>query len=243
MSQVPQHLLPPYYQVKQYVRSNVENGLWTPGQLVPSETELVKLFGLARGTVRRALKELVAEGIIIQKQGRGTFVAQPKVTQGFTRLSGFSADMRRMGRSPEARVLEVQMVSAAPKIANALRLAEGDRVVQLKRLRLADGEPMNLETVSLPPRLFPNLLEEDLSGQSLYALITEKYKIPIIKTTEYVESIVLDAAQAKLLGVAPKSPAIRLERITETHGGMPIEHCLTIARGDRTRLIVETGPK
>jgi GntR family transcriptional regulator len=139
-----------------------------PDQLLPSEADLAAYYGVHRLTVRRAIVELVREGLLRRQRGVGTFVAAPKLTQTLARASGFSERVRAAGRRPSSRVLSFEVASAAGAVAQRLGVAPGAPVYTLVRLRYADDEPVMLETAWLPVERFPGLDGFDFTAVSLW---------------------------------------------------------------------------
>jgi GntR family transcriptional regulator len=133
------------------------------GEVMPPERHLSADLGVARMTLRRAMDDLVAEGYLSRQQGRGTFVAKPKISQPLT-MTSFSEDMRRRGMQPDSRTLSITVTAAGARIGRRLGTSPGEQILKVSRLRLADGEPMAIETLHVPARLVPGLTGEDLEG-------------------------------------------------------------------------------
>ena len=136
---------PMYFRIQQSILEQIQRGLLKPGQQVPTETELAQQYQVSRITAKRALDELVRQGRAFRQQGRGTYVAQTRIrdTSGF---GSFSADMRARGHIPGARVLTFTQVEPDAEVLERLKLAPGDEIYLLKRLRLVDAEPVAVET-------------------------------------------------------------------------------------------------
>src|SRR5690242_10763453 len=120
--------LPRYYQLKEILHAKIRAGQWQPGVLIPSERELCEQYGLSRMTVRQGITELVREGLLYRVQGKGTFVARPRITQQLMVLTGFSQDMIARGCVPGAQVLDQRMVPASQEVAERLRVREGQPI-------------------------------------------------------------------------------------------------------------------
>ena len=127
--------LPLHQQLKAAIEDRILSGEWLPGTQVPSERELCEQYHISRITVRQALAALVMEGRLVRTQGRGTFVASPRIEQQLTQLTGFTQDMQARGKRPSAQVLEAGSISALPNVACALKIKVGENVIRLKRLR------------------------------------------------------------------------------------------------------------
>src|SRR5262249_48206250 len=157
------------------------------------------------------------------EQGRGTFVAEPKMAQGPREMTSFTDEMRGRGLHPTSKVLNQDVIEAEADIAEKLRLAEGAQVMRLKRLRLADGEPMGIQTAYLPLALAPHLADEDFTDASLYEALERKYGLWPARAQETYVAALLDRADAKLLKVAAGSPALSAERVSYLSSGQPLE--------------------
>src|SRR4051794_13946524 len=167
--------IPRYYQLKEIIRQKVTAGQWGPGLPIPSERELCEQYGISRMTARQSITELVNEGYLYREQGKGTFVAQPKITQQLSQLTGFTEDMEARAKHPAAQVLNQQMVPADADLAAILQVKPGQLLFQVQRLRLANGEPLAIETSLISFFGCEHLMEEDLVHNSLYNLLEKKY--------------------------------------------------------------------
>jgi len=203
-----------YAQVKQIVEERLASGEWQLGTRIPTETELCQQFHVSRITVRQALAELVKEGRLTRLAGRGTFIIQPRIELPMTKLTGFSQEMSARGRRPGSRVLQFAAIAAPAAIAGKLKVAPGEEMVILKRLRLADGEPVAIETVYLISRLCPDILSVQFENQSLYQILSEKYGICPTRAEQEMESILCPEAIARLLQLKRNSPVLHIFRTT-----------------------------
>ena len=231
--------LPLHQQLKAAIEERILSGEWLPGTQLPSERELCEQYDISRITVRQALTALVMEGRLIRTQGRGTFVASPRIAQQLTQLTGFTQDMRARGKRPSARVLEAGNVSALPAVARALKIEAGESVILLKRLRLADGEPVAIETAYLLEGRCQGLLKEKLATQSLYDILTKKYNLKPVRATQQMEAIPCPLAEAKLLGTRRGAPVLHIHRTTYDREGRPFELVESFYRGDRYTFYAE----
>lgn len=231
--------IPLYYQLEAHIEEQIDAGKWKAGDQVPSEAELGEQFQISRTTVRQALGDLVNRGRLTRIQGKGTFVAQPRIQQGLTHLTGFTQDMQHRGQKPSARILQFEVVSALPQVAKHLKISSGELVILLKRLRLADDEPMALETSYISYQLCSSILQEDLSGASLYQLLRQKLGIFPLRARQQMEAIGCPAAEAKLLSVVKGSPVLHIWRTTFDQNERPFEWVESIYRGDRYVFSVE----
>lgn len=227
-----------YQQVKETLLAEIDAGRLQASDRVPSERELSDQYGMSRMTVRHALTQLVSEGVLYRQQGKGTFVARPKIRQKLIGLTSFTEDMASRGMLPGARVLTVQLVTAPYMARHALGLPENAKVIRVERLRLADGEPMALEVVHLPER-FSAVMHQSLEDASLYTLLEQQFGVRVLSATQSIEPALADAALARVLKVREAALLLLLERITFDERGEPVEFVSSHYRADRYRFIVE----
>jgi GntR family transcriptional regulator len=226
--------LPKYYQVKKQLLDLTS--AMAPGSPVPPERELARLYETSRTTVRQALAELVVEGRLLRMQGKGTFVAKPKVAQ-VLELASYTEGMRQHGLHPQTRILDVGYVTADDHLAGLLGIRTGGRVLRLHRLRLADGEPMSIDTSHLPARRFPGLRKQLERHASLYETLRTDYGIHLAEAEETIETVLADPHGAQLLEVDPGIPLLLLSRHAIDTTGQPVEWAQSWYRGDRYKFV------
>jgi GntR family transcriptional regulator len=212
------------------------------GEAIPSERRLSTDLGVSRLTVRAALDDLVREGYLVRRHGSGTFVSQPKIAQQLT-LTSFSEDMRRRGMVPGSRTIDLREVHAGAQLGWALNISPDARVILIRRLRLADGTSMAIETLHVPAALVPGLTAEDFENSSFYDLLSQRYGIVIGSGIQSIEPTVTNEEESALLGVPLHSPAFLFERTTQTPDGRTVEFVHSVYRGDRYRLVAELTPR
>lgn len=206
------------------------------GGRLPPERELSERFSVARETLRRCLRELEQDGLLERKQGAGTFVSgQPVVKQ--LQLMSFSEDMRERGLTPSSEVLSLRELGANAQLAQKLKLTPGAPLLELRRLRFADDEPMALETVYLVKSRVPAFEPERLKTGSLYELL-QGAGIVIRSAVQQVQATVLSEDEADLLEVPPFSPSLLVERLVLSQQGEIVEFARTLYRADRYRFEV-----
>jgi GntR family transcriptional regulator len=212
-----------------------------PGTLLPSERSIAQRFHVARMTVRQAINELAARGLVRRAMGTGTFVAEPRVSHSTT-AGSFSDDMRQRGLTPGARVISVREQPATVLVAERLRIAEGDPVVTLNRLRSADGVPMAVEQTRLPGARFPGLAALVTDDVSLYGVLADRWAVQVRTATHRVSAIVLGETDAALLDVPTGLPSFLIERTAYDEAGLVIEWGRSRYRGDRYDVVFDTTP-
>lgn len=219
------------------IEARIAAGL-APGDRIPPERELCRELGVSRATVRGALAELADRGLVTRQQGRGTFVARPRVQQDLARFFSLGEALRARGQALVSRVLSVGLVEAAGSLVDDLAVATGDPLVRLRRLRSVDRQPLTLEETHLPAQLFPGLERRDFERRSLYDVLAEDYGCVVVTAEETLEPVILAAAEAALLGVPRRSPALLVRRVTTDREGRRTEHAQALLRGDRARLLL-----
>jgi GntR family transcriptional regulator len=231
--------IPLYYQLKLTLMKAIESGELQTGQQLPNELQLAEQYGISKITVRQALQGLAEIGYIRREHGRGTFVCKLKVDQGPRELTSFSEEMRRHRVSPSSRVLESVVREADVRIAEALEIPIGKQVFLLKRLRMADGEPMGVQTAHIPLDLVPGLESKNLENVSLYQILQTSYGLQPARARETYFAVRAKSAVAHLLGISAGSAVFDVERVTFLPNGKPFEFVQSTIRGDRYNIILD----
>ncbi|AEE95389.1 GntR family transcriptional regulator [Mahella australiensis] len=221
-----------YYQLKTILADKIHSGQWKVNDRIPTERELCDAYGVSRATVRLALGELENEGLLYRKQGKGTFVAAPKIEQLLSGFYSFTDEMKKQGYNPSTRIISFRKGKALDEIAQFLDLPEGADIFIIRRLRLADEQPVILEVSYVPYEICPTLTERDVKEHALYDLFRERYNVFPSKAQESFEAVLADAKEADYLGIPHGSPVLRLERITYAFD-RPVEYNVGLIRGDR----------
>jgi GntR family transcriptional regulator len=222
--------VPKYYRLKRHLLEMTRTQ--APGTPVPPERTLALEFETSRTTVRQALQELVVEGRLERIQGKGTFVAQPKVSQAL-QLTSYTEDMRAQGLEPTSRLLEIGYVAADERLAGLLDIKPGGRVLRIERLRLANGDPMAIETAHLSAKRFPALRRNLVKYSSLYAALGEVYGVHVAEAEETIETSLATPREAAQLGTDVGLPMLLLSRHSYDPEGNPVEWVRSVYRGDR----------
>lgn len=220
---------PIYVTIAAELRDRITSERPPPHTLMPSERELSEEYGVSRMTARSAVSLLENEGYVYRRPPRGTFVSQARVA---FHIGSFSDEITRMGLEPGALVLWAEEREPSPSARQALNLQEGELVHALQRVRLADREPIAIETTYFPAALAPGLLEQDLRG-SLWAVLRKAYDIHPVEATATIQSIVIDDASCARLRVRSASSGILLTRRTRDRDGRCIEFARDVYRADR----------
>ncbi len=229
----PDTSIPYYEQIRAYLLAKIESGEFRPHTRTPSERVLSEQFGVSRMTVKHAIKELVSSGRLYTRVGKGTFVSDPPITQNLNMLTGFSEDMEALGKSTSSRVLTAAVIAATAKIARELRIPQEAHVVLLRRIRLADNEPVALENSYLNHTLCPGILDtHDFSMESLYAVLKNEYQLILSYGEQSIQARLATKSEADLLSIQKGFPLLDIMRTTFSDEAQPIEYVESIYRGD-----------
>lgn len=244
MGHLDRHLqrgsLPLWFQIKEQLRRAIDLGEWAPGEQLPTETELTEFFGVSRITVRTAFERLGDQGLVERTPGRGTFVARRSFERTVTRLAGFHEDMASRGFVPSARTLSARIVPGPSDVASALGV-EGENLVEIRRLLLADNTPMAVQHGHLPTWVMGNedFTAGDFDNKSLYRTMEERTAAYPATAEETIESVRADRVRADLLEVPEGSPLLLACRLSLDRSRRPVEYVRLWYRGDRYRFRVE----
>lgn len=226
---------PVYSQLVDVLRKEIKNN-YQPNDKLLSEREIMRKYAVSRNTVREALSELENIGYIYRQRGKGTFVANMiDYTQKIGDEYSFTEQMKSMGRKPETRILEMYQRDADEYFSQKLKVPVGTCLIKLKRLRLADGQPIMIDRTYLPQAKFPNLSRDDLElkQRSLYAIFLEDYGEKVKVADERLSVGIISDEDAKLLNVASNTAGFLARRTTYNHKNEIIEYTISSARGDQ----------
>ena len=228
---------PLYAQFSQHIESVIRSGQLEAGTPLPSERELAKISKLSRVTIRKAVQQLVRDGLVIQKQGSGTSVASQAgwVQQSLSRLTSFSEDMQRRGLKAESRWLERGIFPPSPEETMALGLTADADVARVSRLRIADGQPLAIERASLSSQILPD--PQNIDG-SLYAHLAKNDSKPS-RAIQRISANTLGGEDALLLNIPDGSTGLRIQRISYLSSGQIIEFTRSVYRGDAYDFVAE----
>ncbi|MEK4173755.1 MULTISPECIES: GntR family transcriptional regulator [Lysinibacillus] len=233
-------VIPLYHQLKQILFAKIQSGEWKPGDKIDSENQLMEIFRVSRNTVKKAIEELVKEEKLYRIQGKGTFVSKPRLEQSLGGFYSFSRMIQEKGLNPRDEVLEIQKVYPSTKVRSNLALEENEQVVEMKRLRFADNEPIILESSFLPLSIIKDSeILKEVTTSSLYSLLEQRFNIIVVRAREAFEPVLINKDEAPLLKTDAGKPALLLERTAFDTSGKPVEFCISIVRGDRCRFYTE----
>lgn len=235
--------IPLYTQIKDILRDRILEGVYESHEQMPSESELMKAFKVSRITVRQALGDLQKEGLIFKVQGKGSYVSKPKAFQNLARLQGFGEAMASMGYETYSRVIGDQIIPAGTAVGAHLNVPATEAVIEIRRVRFLNREPISVDVSYLPQAIGERLLREDLAHRDIFLILENDYGLPLGQAELQIEAMLADEALARLLKVVEGAPILRIERLTFTAEGKPIDFEYLYYRGDafQYRLRIERG--
>ncbi len=232
--------LPLYFQLKEWLMSQMAEGRFAPGDQLPTESALMQEFALSRGTVRQAINELAHEGRLYRLHGRGTFVSAPRVEHRMAQvLTSLVEDMHEQAIPFASKVLSRNAITGDGWLAGRLHVGPNDTVFFLERLGYAQSEPIVVTHTYIPAYLCPNLLDEDMTDCSLYKLLDAKYGIKVQRARRTLEPAPAEEYEARLLNIRKGSPIHLMETVAYDANDQPIEYSKLRFRGDRSRFVFE----
>lgn len=235
-------IVPIYHQLKTLIQTQILSGEYPVGAQLPSEREFCDTYAISRMTVRQAIIDLVNEGLLKRERGRGTYVAKPKIEQGL-QLTSFTEEMLQRNLVPGTRLLFLRTETAKGRAVARLHTFEDQLIHIIARLRLADGEPMAMETSHIPVSLVKELTPAALEHGSLYAAL-RKDGLHMAYAEQTLEASLAKGDEAELLGIKLKAPVLLIERTTYLSDGTPVEYVRSVYRADRYKFSLRlTNPK
>lgn len=235
-AELPARFVPRYYEIEQALRARIAE--LRPDDPLPSDAMLCEEFGVSRMTARHAVQRLTQEGLVYRVPGRGTFVAEPPVHRQAGDLLSFTEEMRRRGRTPSSRLLSREVREPRPGEASRLQLEPGTEVIAVRRLRVADDEPMSIEEAVFPATVAPLIQRADLEHRSLHDTLVEGGHVPTTGRAR-LGAEAAGADDAELLRVAIGSPLLVEKRVIHDQDGRPLELCESRYAGERYGLDVQ----
>ncbi len=227
--------VPLYFQIQRTLMEKIRSGTLAEGDPLASEEELARLHGVSRMTARQALHGLKSSGFAVSQKGRGTFVTRPKMEKNLLHLQGFTEDMKQRGMVPSSRLLHQSVVIATEVLAAKLRLEPGDRIMHLRRLRLADGIPMAIEESNVPLKFYPGVERVNFAQKSLYTVLRQRYGLRVGWADEVIEALPATREESDLLTIAKKASVLSISRYIMSTADVPVEVACSRYRGDRYR--------
>jgi len=236
-----EYLLPKYYLLKKDLIKKIENDQFKTNEQIPSERELIQMYGYSRITVRKAVDDLVNEGYLYRIHGKGTYVKGNDVQQNIVSLNSITTDILAMGKEPSRKVLKFVIDKTFLKRAEELEIDNDDDIVILDRIYYADKEPINRTTDYLPAKYFPNINSYDFEKNSLFKIIEEEYKIKITRAVRTIEAVLADEEIAGMLELKKGFPVLLFRGVTYglVNGKeVPIESFKSYYRSDNRKFSI-----
>jgi GntR family transcriptional regulator len=231
--------VPLYVQIAEGFLDRIESGELSPGDRLPPERELSELLSVNRMTVRRALRMLEGQGLLIRRQGAGTYVAKPKIERQASQLFPFTRGMEQRGYKPGIKLITFEKRPAETSIAQKLDIPVAAPVFRAYRLRTLNQEAVMLEDLTVPGFIFPDFDHHDISSRSLYEILATEYQISISQAQQSLEPVIASEYEAHLLGIDAGAPMMLERRLAFDEQGRPVEYSKDLYRGDRFRFITE----
>jgi len=234
---------PVYLQIAAGISSILASGVLPPGYVLPPERVLCEHFGVSRMTLRQAMSLLDREGLVDSRRGLGTIVTHGRVRKQQQELRSFSEEIRERGGRPESRMISLELAIPTSAVREFFELREQQKVYEIERLRLNDGEPLAVEIARIPERLCPGLERFDLARTSLYQILRESYGVGPASGSEEISAEMPSSQHRKLLSLGRNTAVLVVNRKTYTDDGRPLELTRSVYRGDRYSAVVHSVRK
>lgn len=235
-----QSRLPLYFQLEELIKKAISSGELKPGDMIPTEWEIIDYFRLSRTTVRQALADLVNENLLFRKKGIGTFVSKPKIDlQYMGNMVSYNEQITTMGLTPSTKVLRFQVIEADDFLAKEMELSKGEKIIELVRLRFADEEPIVIVESYLPHDLCQFILDVDMENNSLYQILASQKNTAVVLVERIVEAKIVSREDSKLLNVEKGFPVQSFLNKAFNEDGRVLEYCSSRYRGDRNKFYIE----
>jgi len=230
--------LPLYRQIRDVLVNEIQ-GLYKAGESLPAENELALRFGVNRHTLRRAIDELVSDGLVERRHGKGVFVLEPTINYSIGSTTRFTETLQSQGRSTTSRVLRKQVIPARGTIASRLQIIDGDEVIFIETLRTVESKPFCIISHFIPLKLFPDVLESYNDG-SLHKFLKVHHGIDLKREQSLVSAILPEVADASLLNMPRQATVLRVKSLNlDIMSSKPVEYAVTRFRGDATQLSIK----
>src|SRR5215471_15969734 len=225
--------VPYYQQIVDQVRSLIKKNRLRQGQTFCSEGDIARFLRVSKMPVRQAFQKLRSEGLLVIAKGKRPVIGSSRVPWNFQQLRGFSEEMRRRGLVPSAKLLSMELAEPQLEVAQALKLAAGEKVYCLRRLRFVNAEPVAIVSSYLPARIFAGIDKHDLEKQSLYYVFEQVYKRKLRWAEESIGTTIAETEDAHILETSPGSALLLIKESTYDTQNIPIEYSVSLLCGDR----------
>lgn len=233
--------LPLYCQLAETIEKKIDSGEWSVGTCIPSERELSSIYNMSRITVRKAIDELERKGKLEKVQGKGTFVLNHQIVQSLNSIYSFSREMEKQGKITSTKLLERTIIPADARVAKNLKIAEGEPVIFLKRLRCDEsGEAIMIEKTYFEESKYPYVMDMDFETGGLYKTLEERYGVKIDKATERFKACELTLSECQLLNCPIRQYGLLVRR-TSFAGDQLVCYSSIVSKGDTFEFTVSLG--
>jgi GntR family transcriptional regulator len=229
--------IPLYIQLKDVLIKKIKTGEWPAGFKLPSELDLCKLYSISRNTVRGAIAELSSEGILVCKQGKGTFVNYQKVEENISANQSFTSVCIANGMKPSNKLITLALQPAGPKDRAALGIDQDEKIVYIERVLMGNQIPVIYDQVYLSGR-FSTILKENLEGVSLYATLHRVFNIVPKRSHKTIELAYANQREASLLNIRKDSPVLLMNEVVYDFENSPVHRTRQIILGDRFKYVI-----
>lgn len=234
--------VPLYIQIADRLVSQIESGELAPGDRLPAERELSENLGVNRMTLRRALRVLESQGLVLRKHGIGTFVGEPKIDRQMDVVFRFTRRMQNRGYTPGTQVISLDETLVDAALSRQMAVPVSSPAYKILRLRSINHEPVMIESYIIPVRRFPGLDRYDLESRSVYEVMETEYGVQITRAQQSFEPVVASSFEAELLKIRVGAALMLEKRISYDQDNRPVEYGKDRYRGDRFRFVTEAAP-
>lgn len=234
--------IPLYIQIADGLVNQIESGELGAGDRLPPERVLSERLGVNRMTLRRALRVLETQGLVVRRHGVGTFIGKSKIDRQMDVIFRFTRGIQRRGLTPGAKIISVDLVTLDASLSRDLDVRVYSPAYKIHRLRSINQEPVMLESYTIPAGRFPELDLHDLENRSIYEVMETEYNVRIVRARQSFEPVVASQFEAELLDVWVGAPLMLEKRLSYDEQGCPVEYGRDRYRGDRFRFVTDAAP-
>ena len=227
--------IPLYYQLNEYILRDIKNGIYKPGDYIPTEEELCNTLGISRGTVRQAINLLVDEGFLERIRGKGSLVKAPSLNHDLLGDFSFGQGIERQGMKRSVILVSSEVTEQKHSIRSRLNLAKGSKIIKIRRIHCANEEPWILEDSYLDYEKFKGLEDLDFTIDHITTILPRRYDTKLHRIEAFVEPTLVDEERAQLFNMKPGIPALSMDRVLLDESDTPIIYSHAFVRGDRCR--------
>ncbi|WP_237682172.1 UTRA domain-containing protein [Heyndrickxia coagulans] len=233
------NIYPLYIQIERKIMDEIQKGIYIAGSRLPSENELCEKYGVSRITIRRSLQDLVDNGYLVRKQGKGTFVNNGKIQRSLMKADGYTEYMKTIGEKPERKIVMKKITSCPPLIAKRLSIPEGSDIIELSRVMYVKGTPLGFEVSSYPVSLLKDLYTEINEQISIHELLKEKCCIVLKRNYKILNVLLADETIARYLDCNASDPVYQVDKTEFNQYDEPVYHSWLYYDVNRVSFVIE----